>query len=693
MRLSFRAKLQIAFAALGMSLAGALIYVASQAAEAAARERIDADFRRAESNFSQQLDAHIDAVVDATDAALSDPLFRGQLTKLSREASDTGLGGDGDATGLSDDDPSEGPDVREETHGIFASADLPLFRRYVVLALCDAEGTLLFSKALPKTFGESLAKLPLVHDVLINGDTAALLDGDDPALVAAGILPAGVSDDAYFVVGRRIATAQGVLGAVFAGERVSQRMLGEAELSSHSKVWFATNGDARRVYGRERDGAEGALVDQALRALPVMSLGEVRVGASDTSERDALLAIATPLLGIEVKGEKVIMGRALLARSLREELGPFKARMRTTLLVALSAALVLSLLIGTFLARRFSSAIRRLEEGARRVRGGSLDVAVPVTSHDEIGQLTESFNEMVAGLRQRDQIKATFKRYLSPAVVEDLLKNPEQLELGGRSAELSIFFSDLVGFTSLSEGRDAHELVSLLNEYFDAVGQTVVQRGGTLDKFAGDSVMCFFGAPIALPDHRARALLSGLDHLRVVDHLRIEWKKLGRPLIDCRIGINTGPVVVGNIGSRDGQDYTVIGDAVNLASRLEGANKEYGTRFMVSEETLRGAESVVEFRELDLLRVKGKQLPVRVFEVLGEKGQVSDNVLSLASRFHEALAAYRAQQFTSALAGFRSCLALKPDDGPSATFIERCIVFETSPPGAGWDGVCQLTSK
>jgi class 3 adenylate cyclase len=250
-----------------------------------------------------------------------------------------------------------------------------------------------------------------------------------------------------------------------------------------------------------------------------------------------------------------------------------------------------------------------------------------------------------------------------------------------------------VGFTSLSEGRSAHDLVALLNEYFDEVGKEIVGHEGTLDKFAGDSVMCFFGAPLPQPDHRARALKAAVGHLKVIDALRQRWVGMGRPPIDCRIGLNTGEVVVGNIGSSGGQDYTVIGDAVNLASRLEGANKEYGTRLMVSESVLAGAEGVVETRELDRLRVKGKKEAVRVLEVMGLAGEVPDERLRLRDLFVAALERYRSGAFQEALTGFRRCLEVNPKDGPARTFEKRCLVYLETPPESVWDGVWEMKSK
>jgi class 3 adenylate cyclase len=554
-----------------------------------------------------------------------------------------------------------------------------------VLAIVNADGTLLFSKASPERFGAPLKSVPLVERALRDGQALELWPGNDAALMAAALLPHDRGDELFLVMGRSIATAQGVVGAVVAGEPVSQSMLPQIEDISHARVAFATDGG--QVAVRQAGGDDFAAWVSASGPTVMAESGksnEVFIGTTPA------LAIAAPIPGLK-RDEHI--GRAYLFRSLREELGPFNDRMRMALAVVLFAAVLISSLVAAVLSQRMTRPLSALEKGARKVRQGDLSVTVAVKSKDEIGHLAQAFNEMTEGLRQRDQIKATFKRYLAPAVVEELLKHPEKLNLGGRACDLSILFSDLVGFTSLSEGRDAKELVSLLNEYFDEVGQAIVARGGTLDKFAGDSVMCFFGAPIDQADHNARALLAGLDHLRVVDAVRARWQKVGRPLIDCRIGINSGPVIVGNIGSRDGQDYTVIGDAVNLASRLEGANKEYGTRFMVSEAALEGCADLVEARELDLLRVKGKTQGVRVFEVAAAKGELGDHDMTLFGRFKEALADYRGQRFKQALDGFRSCLALNPKDGPSETFEERCEMYIKTPPPAGWDGVWGLTSK
>jgi len=293
---------------------------------------------------------------------------------------------------------------------------------------------------------------------------------------------------------------------------------------------------------------------------------------------------------------------------------------------------------------------------------------------------------MVDGLKQRDEVKGLFKRYLAPQVVEELLRHPEKAAPGGERRELTVLFSDLAGFTGLSEGLAPEELVRLLNAYFEEATGALAKHGATLDKFIGDAIMCFWNAPLEQHDHAARACLTVLELLAVVDRLRPVFAAQGIAFFDCRIGLNTGPCVVGNIGSKQAQDYTVIGDAVNLASRLEGACKVYGVRNLVSEETLRAAGDLVQARELDLIRVKGRRNPVRVFELLAPAGMtVSPGVAD----FNEGLTLFRARRFAEA----RERFLRNPGDGPSRHYLQRCDALITIPPPADWDGVFTLESK
>lgn len=295
--------------------------------------------------------------------------------------------------------------------------------------------------------------------------------------------------------------------------------------------------------------------------------------------------------------------------------------------------------------------------------------------------------------RQRRQIKQMFSHYMSDLLIQDLLGHPEKLRLGGEKRVLTVFFSDLAGFTTLSEKLSPEEVVTLLNRYLTAMTDIILSSGGLIDKYEGDAIMAFWGAPLPQEDHATRACLAALENQSRLAELRKEFVQTGLPPVFARIGINTGEMIIGNMGSSQRFDFTVIGDSVNLASRLEGAGKEYGTSILISEETYQKARDHVEGRELDLLQVKGKELPVRIFELLGRKGEIDGQMEQVRKIFEEGLTLYRRQQWSGALSRFQGVLGLTPGDGPSKTFIRRCQYFQQNPPGPGWDGVYRLTSK
>jgi len=295
--------------------------------------------------------------------------------------------------------------------------------------------------------------------------------------------------------------------------------------------------------------------------------------------------------------------------------------------------------------------------------------------------------------RQRRQIKQIFSHYMSDLLIQDLLKNPEKLRLGGERRVLTVFFSDLAGFTSLSEKLTPEVVVTLLNRYLTAMTDIILASGGLIDKYEGDAIMAFWGAPLPQDDHAIRACLAALDNQARLAELRQEFIQAGLPPVYARIGINTGEMIIGNMGSSQRFDFTVIGDSVNLASRLEGAGKEYGASIILSEETYRLAEERVEVRELDLLRVKGKEFPVRIYELLSRKGELNETKGRVVRLFTEGLKHYRQQQWSEALSLFQQVSALVPEDGPAKTFIRRCEEFMEMPPPADWDGVYRLASK
>lgn len=295
--------------------------------------------------------------------------------------------------------------------------------------------------------------------------------------------------------------------------------------------------------------------------------------------------------------------------------------------------------------------------------------------------------------REKRWIKGTFSQYMSPKIVEVLTADPSKLKLGGEERELTVFFSDLVGFTSLSEAMKPQDLVKVLNEYFTDMTNIILRHEGVLDKYIGDAIMSFWNAPVDQPRHATLACFAALDQLEQLAILQKSFAERGIPSIDCRIGINTGPAVVGNMGSNTRFDYTVMGDPVNLASRLEGANKPYHTRIMISEFTYEKAKDDVEVRPLDLLRVKGKAVPIKVYELIARKGQLSEDQKKAFALYNEALAFYLDRKFDKAIDKLTKVRGILPDDGPSQVYIDRSKAYIAAPPPKEWDGVYVMTTK
>lgn len=310
------------------------------------------------------------------------------------------------------------------------------------------------------------------------------------------------------------------------------------------------------------------------------------------------------------------------------------------------------------------------------------------------GYFSSTAYHFVVERKQRVLIKGMFSTYVNPSVVEELISNPEKLKLGGERKELTVLFSDIEGFTTFSEGMPPEELVGLLNEYLSRMTGIVFRYDGTLDKYEGDAVMAFWGAPIPQNDHALRACTSALEMQSALLELRQHWAAKGRPTIKVRIGINSGEMVVGNMGGTGKFDYTVIGDSVNLASRLEGANKQYGSSILVSDRTYELVKEHILGRELDLIVVKGRSEPIRIFELLQlHRSAVQEDLEKFLEQFAAALRLYRQQRWNEARRAFEQARSLRPDDYASLLYIQRSGYFAGNPPSAGWDGVFEMTTK
>ncbi len=392
-----------------------------------------------------------------------------------------------------------------------------------------------------------------------------------------------------------------------------------------------------------------------------------------------------------------LAGEAYISRSLALGTGPawhvlayapetdfttgLRGRVLTSLLSSLIAVMV-AILVAWWLARRVSEPLIGL--ASQMARAGSLhldDLQDHSSMFREIDMMNTALVQMKGGLR-------SFSRYVPRDLVRTLVASGLDAELSGELRTLTIFFSDLVGFTSLAETRKPDELVKFLGRYFDDMSTIIATEHGTVDKYMGDGIMAFWGAPTTVEDHATRACAAALRCQKCVDELALQGTRLA-----TRIGLATGEVLVGNIGSTERMNYTVMGDIANLASRIEGINKQYGTQLMISETTFLHAGPSIVARPVDVVAVKGKKQGIRLYELLALASDHDAAAELLASTSTRALDAYLARDFATALAAYEEILALRPADVAATIMRDRTRAFAANPPSPDWNGVTVATEK
>jgi len=371
----------------------------------------------------------------------------------------------------------------------------------------------------------------------------------------------------------------------------------------------------------------------------------------------------------------------------------------TNAVLFLSASL-LGLFVFLLITGRLQTAFRRLTSAFHETADGKYSDPLPITSGDEIGELTSSFNTMVDQLKSKEKLREAFGQFLDPRIVANVV-NPATGELR-QSAErrtVTIFFSDIAGFSGIGEQLTADTVVRLLNRYFTAATEVIRRNHGIVDKFIGDAVMAFWASPFSEGETHARdACLACLEMRSAFaaianDISNITGLRRNIPKFHVRVALATGEALIGTVGSDTTKSFTVIGDTVNIASRLEGVNKIYGTDLIINEDCFHLAEQDVEAREIDLLTVYGKTEPVRIYELLGKIGELDSSTSQLRDTFATALQKYREQKWTEAEKGFQNCLAIRKNDGPSLEFLTRIATFARTPPPKDWNGVWQTASK
>ena len=446
---------------------------------------------------------------------------------------------------------------------------------------------------------------------------------------------------------------------------------------------------------------EGQLAFVQRQIDPFKNLGERVIDAYEAGQLKEMLVLLSEFSRFEeVFDTEIAAIRIGLARIAQGSVAETYAQGQAFRLFTIGIfifATVIGLAMAAILASRIVAQLRNLLARAVAVESGELVATIPVTSKDEVGQLTRTFNHMVGELRSKEKIKDTFGKFVDPKIVAHLIGAS-----GEDAAErrvVTIFFSDIEGFSSLSEQLTAQVIVNLLNRYFTNAADTIRAHHGIIDKYIGDAVMAFWAPPFVAGDaHAAQACLAALAQQEAIAALRADLGNIvglrrNVPEFRVRMGLATGEVVIGTIGSPTAKSYTVIGDVVNLAARLEGLNKLYGTDILVSEETFRLAQGAVEARELDTVAVAGKKEPVRIYEVLAPAGRLDSTLTAARARYGEGLALYRSRAFDDADRLFAQCLTERPSDGPAGAMRARIRRLRDTPPATDWDGVWRLTEK
>jgi adenylate cyclase len=396
------------------------------------------------------------------------------------------------------------------------------------------------------------------------------------------------------------------------------------------------------------------------------------------------VTLALPLDRISSGSNNAVVS-AVLQRSLDEALSNFRT-LRLQLFAVFIFSSLLAIFVGSVIARRVTRPLQQLAHSAEKIRAGQYELVDNSKHNDEFAELGQTFNNMVHGLIERDKVRSLLGKVVSPAVAQELLSR--KIELGGEEREVSILFSDIRGFTTLAEGHAPGEILTMLNTYFSVMSDIIDNHQGVVDKYIGDAIMALFGAPISAPDDPERCLNSALGMMQALAALNQTLTQQGWPALKTGIGIHTGIVVAGNIGSNSRLNYTVLGDNVNLAARLESLCKKYQVEVIVSEATVLRCPQFT-FRELDRVRVKGKRQAVSIFQLLAPIDQLSEAQQTWLTRHAEALATWRRGEFDKALA----CFTALPQDAVSEMYRERCTRFIKNPPPPDWDAIETLDEK
>lgn len=384
-------------------------------------------------------------------------------------------------------------------------------------------------------------------------------------------------------------------------------------------------------------------------------------------------------------GDSPITG--VLQRSQDEALRPY-LQLQYALVIVFLVAIIAAYIGSLLLARNIARPIRTLSSFAQRIERGHYSSQISVNNVDEIGELANSFNHMAKGLEEKDKVRNLLGKVVSPEIAKQLID--KGVKLGGEEKLVTVLFSDMRNFTALCEGRNATDILELLNLYLNEMSQKVEENHGVVDKYIGDAMMALYGAPLSSNEDATNAVLTALQMKDTLVQVNEDFASRGLPVIDIGIGINTDNVVAGNMGSASRLNYTVIGDGVNIASRIEGLTKHYGVKILVTESTRHNTNGI-DYREIDRVRVKGKLEPVVIYEPY--RAEHETDFVQVAEKYHQALSAYQGCDWSTAIEGFGALNREYPGEKLYQVYLQRCEQLRLSPPQGEWDGVYTFKEK
>ena len=558
---------------------------------------------------------------------------------------------------------------------------LSMYREYDLFIVMNAEGSLLFSKPFPGRFGDDLSALPLLAQLEENSEAVDIwysyMKEESDFL-----FPSGERDGVYQVVAKPVVFNEEIHGVVICGRSIDNNTLARLKrISGVDLALYSGEGVLATTLPPTRTQALNGFIGSPNFSRKT-DINELYL------DKESFLSMLFPIL----PRMRLDEGGFIVLKSLTQEM-ELASRLRFTLLIVGTIILLIAICISFLLSGGITKPVKQLALAARDIGAGQLDTEVEIRTGDEIENLGNAFNDMVKGLKERDFIKSTFERYVSATVAAEIIRNPDMLHLGGQKKTITILFTDIGDFTNLSEMLSPEDVVSHLNEYFQGMSSAILDYNGTINKFQGDAILAFWGAPVEQEDHALLACQAALRCLEFLTELEKKWVAEGLPPRTYRFGINTGEVVVGNIGSSSRFEYTVIGDDVNLASRLEAANKYYGTQIFISERTYSLIKDRLVAREIDIIRVVGKSEPIKVYELVAEKREIDERKVRLLERFEAGIHAYRGRQWGTAISCFEQVLHLAPEDSPAKVYIKRCQQYEQAAPAQDWEGVFELKAK